>query len=143
MFEITKNSLSKSFEFDFTFFSEPQTNLHLFDGNISNDYYINALDKVTYKDSARVEGKLRSGEMLCFDGEEDLDGIMNGDFSPMNRSDCALRFNEVFRWAWESWRMAVGPAIAKIYPNAIGVMNVGARANGNMLPFPFTVTHTN
>lgn len=114
-----------------------KTNLRLFDGTISNDYYISALTKTSSKDNLKIERQLRSDKMVCFDGEVDMDNIMNGDFSVMNRSDCALRFNEMFRWAWESWRMAVGPSIAQVYPNAFNVMNIGAEANGNCARYNF------
>lgn len=82
------------------------------------------------KDDTKAETDLRSSEMMCLGGEEEFDRIMNGDFSAFNRSDCALRFNEVFHWAWESWRAAVGTKIGTIYAKAIDVMNIGAKANG-------------
>lgn len=74
---------------------------------------------------------IRSQSMTCLDGESDLNRIMSGDFSALQRSDCAFRFTEVFRWAWESWRAAVGNRIAEIYPYAIQLMNSGARSNGD------------
>lgn len=76
---------------------------------------------------------IRSQSMICLDGESDLNRITSGDFSTLQRPDCAFRFNEVFRWAWESWRAAVGERIGQIYPYAIQVMNAGARANGNKI----------
>lgn len=68
--------------------------------------------------------------MMCIGGEEEFERIMSGDFHAFNRSDCALRFNEIFRWAWESWRAAVGTGIGTIYAKAKDVMNAGAKANG-------------
>lgn len=70
--------------------------------------------------------------MMCFDSEPELDRIMSGDFSPFQRNDCLLRFNEVFRWAWESWRLAVGIEIGTLYPIAIEIMNIGARNGGKI-----------
>lgn len=78
-----------------------------------------------------IDNKIRSGPFNCFDGETDFDSIMKGDFSPFQRNnDCTFRFNEVFRWVWESWRLAVGPTIGELYPNAIKIMNIGAQNNG-------------
>lgn len=73
---------------------------------------------------------LRFNDMVCYGGEDELDRIMSGDFTALNRTDCALRFNEVFRWAWESWRLTVGSHIGSIYEKAIKIMNEGAKANG-------------
>lgn len=84
-----------------------------------------------------VEHSLRSNEMVCLGGEEEFDRIMNGDFGAFNRSDCALRYNEIFRWAWESWRAAVGNQIGRTYRNAIDLMNIGARENGKNLFIEF------
>lgn len=88
------------------------------------------VSKITAQEDRCVETELRSSEVMCIGGEEELDRIMSGDFNAFNRSDCALRFNEVFRWAWESWRAAVGTDIGSIYAKAINVMNAGAKANG-------------
>lgn len=73
-----------------------------------------------------------SQSMICLDGETDLNRMMRGDFSPLRRPDCAFRFNEVLRWAWESWRAAVGYRIGQIYPYAIQLMNTGAKNNGRI-----------
>lgn len=74
-----------------------------------------------------------SDSFKCFDGEPDLERIMQGDFSALNHGDCALKFNEIFRWAWESWRLAVGNEIGKIYPTLVQYMNYGAKRNGNFI----------
>lgn len=55
---------------------------------------------------------------------------MEGDFSPLHRSDCNIRPNEIFRWSWEGWRLAVGKQIGQIYPQVKNLMNEGARKNG-------------
>lgn len=95
---------------------------------------MNGVTKIQPEDDKKVEQFLRSSDdMMCLGGEEEFDRIMSGDFSIFNRTDCALRFNEVFRWAWESWRTAVGTKIGQIYAKAIDVMNIGAKANGNSL----------
>lgn len=112
------------------FFRAHPTKLHFFDRNISKNYYVYGVSKITSQENDKVEGELRSDEMICIGGEEEFERIMSGDFNAFNRSDCALRFNEIFRWAWESWRAAVGTEIGAIYTNAIKIMNAGAKANG-------------
>lgn len=104
--------------------------MRLYDGHIPQNYYINGASKITKEDDRKVEAQLRAGDMVCYGGEEEFDRIMSGDFAALNRTDCALRFNEVFRWAWESWRAAVGTKIGAIYSKAVDMMNVGAKANG-------------
>lgn len=37
------------------------------------------------------------------------------------------RKNEIQYWIWESWRVAVGPKIKKMYPSLVNLMNEGAR----------------
>lgn len=100
--------------------------MRLYNGHTSNEYYLNAA-----KENCRdVERILRSGEMICLGGEEELDRIMKGNFDAFNRSDCALRYNEIFRWSWETWHLAVGNKIGQTYGNTIALMNAGAKANG-------------
>lgn len=91
---------------------------------------MNGATKVTSQEDENMESGICSSDVICFGGEEEFEQIMRGDFTAFNRSDCALRFNEVFRWAWESWRAAVGNEIGQIYAKTIDVMNIGARANG-------------
>lgn len=91
---------------------------------------MDGVSKVTLQEDKKVEAELHSSDMICYGGEEEFERILSGDFTPFNRSDCALRFNEIFRWAWESWRIAVGTNIGSIYSKAIDIMNAGARANG-------------
>lgn len=55
---------------------------------------------------------------------------MEGDFNALRRNDCNIRPNEIFRWGWEGWRLAVGTQIGKIYPQIKNIMNKGARKNG-------------
>ncbi|KAJ6636732.1 Angiotensin-converting enzyme [Pseudolycoriella hygida] len=66
----------------------------------------------------------------CFSGEPDLERIMQGDFSKLDNGNCVLKFNEIFRWAWESWRLAVGNKIGDLYPTLVQYMNFGAKNNG-------------
>lgn len=82
------------------------------------------------EDLSVVENRIRSGPFLCLDSEPDLDRIMEGDFNVLRRSDCNIRPNEIFRWGWEGWRLAVGTQIGKIYPQVANCMNEGARTNG-------------
>lgn len=121
------------------------TKLNLFDGTFAADYYVNGVTQITQQQDKNAEARLRSSDMMCLGGEEELDRIMSGDFTAFNRSDCALQFHTVFRWAWESWRAAVGTRIGSIYSKAVDVMNVGARANGivsllNFMIFFFLVS---
>lgn len=109
--------------------------LNYFTGHIlSDEYYVHGADdnEENYLLTLnQLEAKIKSGPFICLDGEQDLEKIMNGEFSPLRRTDCSLRFNEIFRWAWEGWRLAVGTRIGSIYPKAIHVMNIGAKQNGN------------
>lgn len=72
----------------------------------------------------------------CFSGESDLERIMTGDQTPFfrtlpqNSTICALPTFAATRWAWESWRSAVGDAVWRPFRQAIAVMNSGARQNG-------------
>lgn len=113
--------------------SQRKSKLNLFtvdDGNLSQDYFIfpprnsiESTDLVNVKTSA-------NDDFLCFNGEPELETIMTGDFSPLHRDDCMLDVNQIFRWSWESWRMAVGPPIQQLYPGAVQLMNIGAQNNG-------------
>lgn len=69
-------------------------------------------------------------EFMCFNGEPDLERIMQGDFSLLSNGDCFLKFNDIFRWAWESWRLAVGNKIGDLYPTLVQYMNFGAKNSG-------------
>jgi peptidyl-dipeptidase A len=42
----------------------------------------------------------------------------------------SLDKEQIFRWSWEAWRKAVGPAMKSVYTDAIEIMNVGANSNG-------------
>lgn len=106
------------------------TKLQYYDGNIPLNYYINGASTVTSQLDEDMKIGFFSADMVCYGGEEEFEHFMRGDFTAFRRSDCALRFNEVFRWAWESWRAAVGNEIRRIYEKAIDIMNIGARANG-------------
>lgn len=103
------------------------TELCFFNGGNASDFDVTKSNDLNEE---LVANAIRSKSMICMDGESDLNRIMSGDFSALKRPDCAFRFNEVFRWAWESWRAAVGDRIGQIYPYAIQLMNVGARSNG-------------
>lgn len=104
--------------------------LAYFSGNLSEEYYVFGPVFESTMALNEVERNIRNGPFICFDGEPELDKMMQGDFTPLQRADCSLRFNEVFRWAWESWRTAVGIKVGEIFPQAADVMNVGARNNG-------------
>lgn len=112
-----------------------KSQLNFYNGNLSDEYYVtgevpNSLD---FTERQLVELKIRSGQLICLNGEPDLEKIVKGDFRKLDRPDCALKFNQVFRWAWESWRMVVGNRIGSIYPDAMEIMNVGARDKGELV----------
>lgn len=94
---------------------------HFFGGTNDND---------DTQHTEMIEYKIRSGPMICFNGEPDLDKMMKGDFRRFERPDCALKFDWIFRWAWESWRLVVGKRIGQIYPAAVKIMNSGAIGKG-------------
>lgn len=106
------------------------TELSFFNGGNVSDEFNFDVTKSNDLSEEFIANAIRSKSMICLDGESDLNRITSGDFSSLQRPDCAFRFNEVFRWAWESWRVAVGERIGQIYPYAIQLMNAGARSNG-------------
>lgn len=71
------------------------------------------------------------GSFICFNGEPDLERLMEGEFAQLGNGNCNLRFNDIFRWAWESWRLVAGNKIGEIYPTVVQYMNAGAENNGN------------
>lgn len=50
--------------------------------------------------------------------------------SLFHRSDCMFDIPMTFRWAWESWRMAVGPQIFPYFVESIRQYNIGAQNAG-------------
>ncbi|KAL5290214.1 hypothetical protein ACFFRR_009883 [Megaselia abdita] len=77
-----------------------------------------------------IDGKIRSSNLLCLDIENDLEKIMSGNFSALQRDDCALPANIIMQWSWESWRTTISMKFKNIYPMATDLMNDGARNNG-------------
>ncbi|XP_050074546.1 angiotensin-converting enzyme-like [Anopheles maculipalpis] len=69
-------------------------------------------------------------ELQCFSGEPDLERLM---LSEGMERVCAGRFPDesVLRWAWESWRMAVGPPMRQPYGRLIELMNSGCMRGAN------------
>ncbi|KFB42468.1 AGAP007622-PA-like protein [Anopheles sinensis] len=69
-------------------------------------------------------------ELTCFHGEPDLERIMTGE--GLNRV-CSGNLNHetILRWAWESWRMAVGPPMRQPYARLIDLMNMGCLRSAN------------
>lgn len=86
-----------------------------------------------------IEQLLRFEDMVCLGGEEELSNMLMGNFAAFNRVDCDPPLYDVFRWGWESWRSAVGSEIARIYPHAIDIMNVGAQVTGERMLLAFYV----
>lgn len=66
----------------------------------------------------------------CFKNEPDLERLMTGDFTPLGPLDCLLPRNLVFRWAWTSIRLAVGPPVGSLFNDALAFMNIGAQNEG-------------
>ncbi|XP_055846747.1 angiotensin-converting enzyme-like [Episyrphus balteatus] len=106
--------------------------LNYFDGNVTDDYYIfrGLKDLSHFSQEFEIDEKIRESEKFCLDIERDLEKIMAGNFSALHRLDCALPQDVIVRWAWESWRLAVGPEIGNSYPSAVYLMNAGAQNNG-------------
>uniref|UniRef100_A0A182RFM6 Angiotensin-converting enzyme n=1 Tax=Anopheles funestus TaxID=62324 RepID=A0A182RFM6_ANOFN len=69
-------------------------------------------------------------ELQCFSGEPDLERLMLLDGID---HVCSGRFPDetVLRWAWESWRMAVGPPMRQPYGRLIQLMNRGCMRGAN------------
>ncbi|XP_040158831.1 angiotensin-converting enzyme-like [Anopheles arabiensis] len=69
-------------------------------------------------------------QLECFSGEPDLERLMLSD--GMHRV-CSGRLppETVLRWAWESWRMAVGPPMRQPYGRLIELMNAGCMRGAN------------
>uniref|UniRef100_A0A182P3K9 Angiotensin-converting enzyme n=1 Tax=Anopheles epiroticus TaxID=199890 RepID=A0A182P3K9_9DIPT len=69
-------------------------------------------------------------QMECFSGEPDLERLM---LSEGMQRVCAGRLpsETVLRWAWESWRMAVGPPMRQPYGRLIELMNAGCLRGPN------------
>lgn len=111
--------------------SSAKSNLNFFNGTVDRTYYaFSGQIQKNFTTVESIESNIRLGPFLCFDGEPNLDRFMEADFTELNRPDCAIQFNEIFRWTWESWRMAVGVKIKPLYPKAVDIMNEGARNNG-------------
>lgn len=96
------------------------------------EYYTDITKELAFQWDDETEQLLHTDDVICVGGEEEISTILSGNFEVFNRDDCSLRHNDIFRWGWESWRLAVGNDIGQIYPYAISVMNVGAQANGNI-----------
>lgn len=75
---------------------------------------------------------LSSTSLLCMNIEPQLEKIMSGDFSSFERNNCILPPDLILHWAWEAWRLAIGPEIKKHFPNAVYLMNLGAQNNGKL-----------
>uniref|UniRef100_A0A182NHM3 Angiotensin-converting enzyme n=1 Tax=Anopheles dirus TaxID=7168 RepID=A0A182NHM3_9DIPT len=69
-------------------------------------------------------------QLQCFTGEPDLERLMLSD--GLQRV-CAghLPDETVLRWAWESWRMAVGPPMRQPYGRLVELMNSGCLRGAN------------
>lgn len=52
------------------------------------------------------------------------------DFHLFGDVKCLLPKNLIYRWAWESVRLAIGPRIGTLYSDAVQIMNIGAQNNG-------------
>lgn len=113
--------------------SESTSMLRLIDGDLFDEYRGDTDEANAFKMHANVERLLRLDEMKCFGGEEELSNMLMGNFAVFERHDCRPPVNNLFRWGWESWHLAVGNEIAQIYPNAIDLMNIAAQKNGSRI----------
>lgn len=114
------------------FSSATKSLLHLKNGRTPEEYYGTISEELAIRWDATTEHLLRTDDMICLGGEEELSNMLMGNFEAFDRVDCDLRESDVFRWGWESWRSAVGNEIGQIYPHAISLMNVGAQTNGKV-----------
>uniref|UniRef100_A0A182QPM5 Angiotensin-converting enzyme n=1 Tax=Anopheles farauti TaxID=69004 RepID=A0A182QPM5_9DIPT len=71
--------------------------------------------------------------LRCFTGEPDLERLMVSDGLQhvCGAGGPELPDETVLRWAWESWRMAVGPPMRKPYGRLIELMNSGCLRGAN------------
>uniref|UniRef100_A0A182FFW1 Angiotensin-converting enzyme n=1 Tax=Anopheles albimanus TaxID=7167 RepID=A0A182FFW1_ANOAL len=78
------------------------------------------------------EREMRPRELACFHGEPDLERIMLGE-DRVGPQVChgAISEETVLQWAWESWRMAVGPPMRQPYGRLIELMNAGCLRGAN------------
>ncbi|XP_058464729.1 angiotensin-converting enzyme-like [Malaya genurostris] len=69
---------------------------------------------------------------LCLFGEPDMERIMSRETIPLfkDKMNCMMNDQHILSWAWQSWRLAVGPPVKESYHSLIQVMNVGARRSG-------------
>lgn len=104
--------------------------LRLIDGGVFGEYRGDNYEENPLKWYKNIEQLLRLDEMKCLGGEEELSNMLMGHFSVFGRSDCRPQATNLYRWGWESWRLAVGNEIAQIYPNAVDIMNIAAQNNG-------------
>lgn len=108
-----------------------RTKLVWYSGNKSTDeYFVFGRENNGSIKQSMIIAELQKGPFVCFEGETDLENLMAGNFKSLRRNDCSFRENEVIRWAWEAWRLAVGVKVGEIFPKAAGLMNEGARRNG-------------
>ncbi|XP_058835010.1 angiotensin-converting enzyme-like isoform X2 [Topomyia yanbarensis] len=69
---------------------------------------------------------------ICLFGEPDMERIMTGETMHQFKqaANCMASDEKILDWAWQSWRLAVGPPVKDSYRQLIDVMNVGARRSG-------------
>ncbi|XP_053686137.1 angiotensin-converting enzyme-like [Sabethes cyaneus] len=68
----------------------------------------------------------------CLNGEPDMEQLMTRESLQNFKAiaNCSSNDGSVLSWAWESWRLAVGPPMKKPYQQLITYMNIGARRAG-------------
>lgn len=76
------------------------------------------------------EKQIHESEVLCFDIEMDLEKIMGGNLTILDRGVCQLPLDEMAHWCWESWHLAMSKKFKTLYPYAVHFLNIGARNNG-------------
>ncbi|XP_062713969.1 angiotensin-converting enzyme-like [Aedes albopictus] len=83
--------------------------------------------------------KQRSGEKydehdkdhICLYGEPEMEQIMTETTSIFSAQiNCSINREILHSWAWQSWRLAVGPPMKESYGKLIGHMNIGAQRLG-------------
>ncbi|EAT34915.1 AAEL012873-PA [Aedes aegypti] len=70
-------------------------------------------------------------DRICLYGEPEMEQIMTETSSLIaGKSNCSIARESLHSWAWQSWRLAVGPPMKESYRKLIDRMNSGARRLG-------------
>ncbi|XP_062554750.1 angiotensin-converting enzyme-like isoform X2 [Armigeres subalbatus] len=92
--------------------------------------YFQYPDFTMQQQSKPLSSKESRGE-ICMHGEPEMEQIMAKETLFLNVSkNCSIGQNSLHSWAWQSWRLAVGPPSKQFYRQLMDHMNTGARRMG-------------